>query len=58
MNTREDRLSKLMMGIPPSGIRKFFEMLIGHDDVISLSVGERHFIILKRGIHRIHQTGD
>ena len=43
MNTREDRLSKLMMGIPPSGIRKFFEMLIGHDDVISLSVGEPDF---------------
>ena len=43
MNTREDRLSKLMMRIPPSGIRKFFEMLIGHDDVISLSVGEPDF---------------
>ncbi len=43
MNTREDRLSKSMMNIPPSGIRKFFEMLIGHDDVISLSVGEPDF---------------
>ena len=43
MNTREDRLSKSMMDIPPSGIRKFFEMLIGHDDVISLSVGEPDF---------------
>ena len=32
-----------MMNIPPSGIRKFFEMLIGHDDVISLSVGEPDF---------------
>ena len=32
-----------MMDIPPSGIRKFFEMLIGHDDVISLSVGEPDF---------------
>lgn len=31
------------MNIPPSGIRKFFEMLIGHDDVISLSVGEPDF---------------
>lgn len=43
MNTREDRLSKSMTNIPPSGIRKFFEMLIGHDDVISLSVGEPDF---------------
>lgn len=43
MNTREDRLSKSMQAIPPSGIRKFFEMLIGHDDVISLSVGEPDF---------------
>ena len=43
MNKREDRLSKSMMDIPPSGIRKFFEMLIGHDDVISLSVGEPDF---------------
>lgn len=43
MNTREDRLSESMQNIPPSGIRKFFEMLIGHDDVISLSVGEPDF---------------
>ncbi len=43
MNTREDRLCKAMVETPPSGIRKFFEMLIGHDDVISLSVGEPDF---------------
>ena len=43
MELREDRFSKSMMDIPPSGIRKFFEMLIGHDDVISLSVGEPDF---------------
>ncbi len=43
MNTREDRFSKSMLETPPSGIRKFFEMLIGHDDVISLSVGEPDF---------------
>ncbi len=43
MNTREDRFSESMKNIPPSGIRKFFEMLIGHDDVISLSVGEPDF---------------
>lgn len=43
MNTRPDKFSRLMESIPPSGIRKFFEMLIGHDDVISLSVGEPDF---------------
>ena len=43
MNTREDRLSESMQKTPPSRIRKFFEMLIGHDDVISLSVGEPDF---------------
>ncbi len=43
MNTREDRFSRAMLETPPSGIRRFFEMLIGHDDVISLSVGEPDF---------------
>ncbi len=43
MNTRSDKFSKAMVETPPSGIRKFFEMLIGHDDVISLSVGEPDF---------------
>ena len=43
MNSRQDRFSESMLRTPPSGIRKFFEMLIGHDDVISLSVGEPDF---------------
>ena len=43
MNTRPDKFSSLMEKTPPSGIRKFFEMLIGHHDVISLSVGEPDF---------------
>jgi aminotransferase len=43
MNTRKDKFSSAMVATPPSGIRKFFEMLIGHDDVISLSVGEPDF---------------
>ena len=43
MNSRKDKLSRAMVETPPSGIRKFFEMLIGHDDVISLSVGEPDF---------------
>ena len=31
------------MATPPSGIRKFFEMIIGRDDIISLGVGEPDF---------------
>ena len=43
MNDREDKFSSLMQEIPPSGIRKFFELCIGHDDIISLGVGEPDF---------------
>ncbi|MCR4734313.1 MAG: aminotransferase class I/II-fold pyridoxal phosphate-dependent enzyme [Treponema sp.] len=43
MNTRTDKFSRKMMEIPPSGIRKFFELCIGHDDIISLGVGEPDF---------------
>ena len=43
MNNRTDKFSKKMMEIPPSGIRKFFELCIGHDDIMSLGVGEPDF---------------
>lgn len=43
MNTREDKFSERMVATPPSGIRKFFEMIIGRNDIISLSVGEPDF---------------
>lgn len=43
MNTREDKYSERMVATPPSGIRKFFEMIIGRNDIISLSVGEPDF---------------
>ena len=43
MNNREDRFSSKMEAIQPSGIRKFFELCIGHDDIISLGVGEPDF---------------
>lgn len=43
MNNRTDKFSKKMMEILPSGIRKFFELCIGHDDIISLGVGEPDF---------------
>jgi aminotransferase len=40
MNSVSDRVKK----IPKSGIRKFFELTIGMDDVISLGVGEPDFV--------------
>ena len=38
-----DPLSKLIKTIPPSGIRKFFDVVSEMDDVISLGVGEPDF---------------
>lgn len=32
------------MAIPPSGIRRFFDLVIGMDDVVSLGVGEPDFV--------------
>ena len=43
MNNRKDRFSSKIMEIQPSGIRRFFELCIGHDDIISLGVGEPDF---------------
>ncbi|HOT61413.1 MAG TPA: aminotransferase class I/II-fold pyridoxal phosphate-dependent enzyme [Treponemataceae bacterium] len=43
MNTREDRFSRKMLKTPPSPIRKFFDLIIGRDDIISLGVGEPDF---------------
>jgi aminotransferase len=37
------RLSNLAENLPPSGIREFFDLVIGMDDVISLGVGEPDF---------------
>jgi len=37
-------IAKRVQQIPSSGIRKFFEMVIGMDDVISLGVGEPDFV--------------
>lgn len=42
-NTREDKFSKKILQTPPSGIRKFFDLIIGRDDIISLGVGEPDF---------------
>jgi aminotransferase len=40
---RRQRFSEKMVTMPPSGIRRFFELITGRDDVISLSVGEPDF---------------
>ncbi|MBN2532317.1 MAG: aminotransferase class I/II-fold pyridoxal phosphate-dependent enzyme [Spirochaetales bacterium] len=36
-------LSRLVAGLPPSGIREFFDLVLTMDDVISLGVGEPDF---------------
>ena len=38
------RVSRVVRDLPPSGIRAFFELVIGRDDVISLGVGEPDFV--------------
>lgn len=38
------RTSKLVQQIPPSGIRVFFDLVLGMKDVISLGVGEPDFV--------------
>ena len=38
-----DPLSKVIKGIKPSGIRKFFDIASEMEDVISLGVGEPDF---------------
>ena len=68
-NTRKDRFSEKMLATPPSGIRKFFDLLIGRDDIISLGVGEpdflllglsekKHIITLNKDTLPTHLTGD
>jgi aminotransferase len=38
-----DRINRTLLEIKPSGIRRFFDLIIGRDDVISLGVGEPDF---------------
>ena len=38
------KISKLVQQIPPSGIRVFFDLVLGMKDVISLGVGEPDFV--------------
>lgn len=43
MKPLEDRIARHVRSIPRSGIRDFFELVQGRDDVISLGVGEPDF---------------
>ena len=43
MINRTDRFSHTILEIEPSGIRRFFELAAGRDDIISLGVGEPDF---------------
>ncbi len=39
----ESHISTTVRDMPPSGIRKFFDIVVGMEDVISLGVGEPDF---------------
>ncbi|HRQ89971.1 MAG TPA: aminotransferase class I/II-fold pyridoxal phosphate-dependent enzyme [Bacteroidia bacterium] len=43
MKPLQDRIANHVRSIPRSGIRDFFELVMGRDDVISLGVGEPDF---------------
>jgi len=43
MKPLQERIAKHVRDIPRSGIRDFFELVVGRDDVISLGVGEPDF---------------
>lgn len=53
------RVAALVRDLPPSGIREFFELVIGRDDVVSLGVGEPDFVtpwrIREAAIYSIEQ---
>ena len=53
------RISKVVEQIPPSGIRAFFDLVLGMKDVISLGVGEPDFVtpwnIREAGIYSLEK---
>ncbi|KHF36290.1 hypothetical protein CM49_01603 [Paenibacillus sp. P1XP2] len=46
VKSMETYLSPLVRNIPPSGIRKFFDLANGSKDIITLGVGEPDFTTL------------
>ena len=55
----EEKISKKVRDTPPSGIRKFFDIVNEMDDAISLGVGEPDFVtpwnIREASIHSIEK---
>jgi aminotransferase len=41
---RDNLISKKVVALPPSGIRKFFDLLSDMEDIISLGIGEPDFV--------------
>jgi len=54
-----DFVSERVRSVPPSGIRRFFDIAATMDDVISLGIGEPDFVtpqpILQAGVHALQQ---
>ncbi len=44
MKPQSSRIANHVRDIPPSGIRRFFDLVIGMDDIVSLGVGEPDFL--------------
>lgn len=53
------RVAEAVRDLPPSGIRAFFELVIGRDDVLSLGVGEPDFVtpwrIREQALYRLNR---
>jgi aminotransferase len=54
---QKERLSERIRSVPPSGIRRFFEIAATMDDVISLGIGEPDFVsprpVIEAGIQAL-----
>lgn len=53
-----DRLSRRVRSVPPSGIRRFFEIAATMDDVISLGIGEPDFVSPKAVLDGARESMD
>ena len=55
----ERALAERVLAVPPSGIRRFFDILATMDDVISLGVGEPDFdtprVIVEAGVESLRE---
>jgi aminotransferase len=57
--TYANRLSRRVTAVPPSGIRRYFDIAASMDDVVTLGIGEPDFVtpppILRAGIDSLQQ---